>query len=117
MAVRTLGIAVLVAVALAGAARGQTFGDGLAAFESAAFADAAAIWAPLADAGDLNAQYGLGRLYQRGLGVARDLMRSVQSLSRAPELEPEVLRAVSQGLRVMPCRQRREGHPPVPQSR
>lgn len=70
---------------LVGTARGATFADGLAAFESGAFADAAAAWSPLAENGDSNAQYGLGRLYQRGLGVERDPLRACALYLKAAE--------------------------------
>lgn len=56
------------AEALAGA-----YGEGHAAFEAGEFADAKEIWRPLAEEGDVRAQYGLGVLYERGPdGVRRN---------------------------------------------
>ena len=46
--------------------------SGLAAFESKAFARAAALLGPLAEAGNPEAQHRLGIIYQNGLGMARN---------------------------------------------
>ncbi len=54
-------------------ATGAAFMQGIFHFEAGEFADAAAIWTPLAEEGVVEAQYRLGRLYQFGMGVTQDL--------------------------------------------
>jgi TPR repeat protein len=56
---------------LAGAARAG-LDEGLAAYKRGDFGTAHAAWAPLAEAGDREAQYFLGHLYAKGEGVAQD---------------------------------------------
>ncbi len=58
-------------LALAGAARAG-MDEGLAAYKRGDFGAARAAWAPLAEAGDREAQYFLGNLYAKGAGVAQD---------------------------------------------
>ena len=48
------------------------FEDGLAAYQRDDYATALRLWRPLANHGDSDAQYRLGRMYLTGLGVARD---------------------------------------------
>ena len=48
------------------------FDDGLEAFRAGDVAQAFEIWAPLADAGEAEAQHAMGRIYEYGYGVARD---------------------------------------------
>jgi TPR repeat protein len=45
---------------------------GLAAYNSTEYDTALAIWQPLAEAGDVESQYGLGMMYGNGFGVAMD---------------------------------------------
>ena len=52
--------------------RKPDFKRGLAAFEAEDHAGAVADWLPLAERGDAEAQYRMGQLYARGLGVVRD---------------------------------------------
>lgn len=42
-------------------------------------------WRPLAESGDTNAQYKLGRLYAQGLGVPRDTVKAMRWYTRAAE--------------------------------
>lgn len=69
--------------------------DGRAAFDRGDHATARAIWAPLADTGDRDAQYGLGQLYHEGLGVERDeIMACTWWLRAASRDLPEAQYAV-----------------------
>ncbi|RMD65384.1 MAG: sel1 repeat family protein, partial [Alphaproteobacteria bacterium] len=53
--------------------------DGMAAYEDGDYLRAVKIWRPLAEAGDANAQYGLGKLYETGGGdLARDYARAAK---------------------------------------
>ena len=49
-----------------------SFKKGEAAYAAGDFSDAVKIWRPLADKGDAQAQYAMGLLARRGLGVPRD---------------------------------------------
>lgn len=57
---------------LSAADDGETFLDGLAAFDGGDVAATVRIWAGLAEAGDVQAKVGLAGLYLAGNGVARD---------------------------------------------
>ncbi len=51
---------------------------GLDAYLNGDFATAMSEWAPLAEQGDVSAQYNLGLLYESGLGVAQDVVEAVE---------------------------------------
>ncbi len=68
---RTFLIA-LVLLCAALPARADQFYDGLVAFNIGDFSAAERVWRPLAEQGNGNAQSGLGLLYYRGQGIARD---------------------------------------------
>lgn len=59
---------------LVGAAKNQPsiFAAGLAAYKKEYYATAIRIWKPLADLGNIDAQYNLGAMYGNGLGVRQD---------------------------------------------
>ena len=48
------------------------FQSGTSAFDAGQFAKARESWLPLAESGDVRAQYAVGRLYEKGKGVERD---------------------------------------------
>jgi len=52
-------------------AAGQDFADGLAAYDAGDYASSLAVWLPLAEAGNSEAQLAVAGLYLSGLGVAR----------------------------------------------
>ncbi len=52
-------------------AAGQDFADGLAAYDAGDYASSLAVWLPLAEAGNSEAQLAVAGLYLNGLGVAR----------------------------------------------
>ena len=59
------------------------FDDGLAAFVRADYATAIRHWEPLAEAGNADAQYNLGSMYENGQGAARDYTAAVRFYRRA----------------------------------
>ena len=81
-----LGFAVLiVALAVAGRVGADSFDEGFTAFISGDYKTAFSEWRPLAEAGDIEAQFGLGMLYERGRGVARDIEEAARWFHRAAE--------------------------------
>lgn len=62
---------------------GAAFMEGVFQFEAGNYANAAAMWRPLAEADVIEAQYRLGRLYQFGMGVPRDTEEARQWLETA----------------------------------
>lgn len=57
-------------------ANAATFEEGSEAYRKGDYAAALAIWEPLADAGDPNAQYAAGYLHQNGLGTEENTTRA-----------------------------------------
>ena len=83
-----LRILTLVAIACAGVrpVAAQDYEAGFKAFRAGDHARAAEIWRPLAESGDMRAQYGLGVLYERGSGdLATDLAQAANWYARAVE--------------------------------
>jgi TPR repeat protein len=68
---RLLALAFLI-LAVPAHAADKTFYEGLRAFNSGQFEEAAAIWEPLAGQGDANSESSLALLYYTGFGVQRD---------------------------------------------
>lgn len=68
---RILAALLMLVLAGSGAARAETYENGLEAFESEDYDRAYQIWQPLADAGNPVAQYSLGKLFERGGGAIR----------------------------------------------
>lgn len=66
-----LRVGLLCGMCVAGVVRAD-FNKGLAAFDKGDFATAISEWTPLAEKGDVAAQYNLGVIYQNGRGVPRD---------------------------------------------
>jgi TPR repeat protein len=62
---------------LCGIAFAADFKTGLDAYNRGDYAAAVREWQPIADGGDPHAQYNLGLLYARGLGVAQDYDRAI----------------------------------------
>jgi TPR repeat protein len=57
--------------------------DGLAAFRQRDYAQAQALWRPLAETGNDDAQYNLGLLHHKGWGTAIDLKQAHEWYTRA----------------------------------
>mgnify|MGYP001617524024 CR=1 FL=1 len=56
-----------------------------AAYDAGDYAKARRIWQPMADKGDVHAQYAIGRLYEKGRGVDRDFATAVKWYRQAAE--------------------------------
>jgi uncharacterized protein len=82
---RLLMVAVLLAVAISGSARGGDFEEAVAASGRGAHAEAAPIFRRLAEAGDVKAAYRLGLLYRDGHGVDQDDETARQWLEKAAD--------------------------------
>jgi TPR repeat protein len=80
-----LGLLALGPAALGTAALAGPFEDGQAAFARGEEAAAFAIWKPLAEQGDANAQFRLGEMYDLGRGVPRDYAQAAVWYRRAAE--------------------------------
>lgn len=61
------------------------FQNGAVAFEAGQYAKARELWLPLAESGDVRAQYAIGRLYEKGKGVERDFGRAFIWYRKAAE--------------------------------
>ncbi len=75
----------LIAAALAGPAGAGPYEDGQAAYERGDHIAALAIWRPLADEGDANAQFRMAVSYDLGRGVTQDHTAAVQWYRKAAE--------------------------------
>jgi len=69
---KRFGLCLAVVAVLAAPAALAGFDDGVAAYDRGDYAVAFEAWQPLAEQGDVRAQYRLGRLYETGDGVAQD---------------------------------------------
>jgi TPR repeat protein len=65
--------------------RAATYDEGLAAFEAGRFREAAELWLALADEGNPQAQYAIGKLYESGQGVPQNYARAAEWYGRAAE--------------------------------
>jgi cell division septation protein DedD len=82
-----MSIRYLIAAALLLAAPGpltaQSVKSGIEAWQRADYSDAVAIWRPLAEKGDADAQFNLGQAYRLGRGVATNLAAAQTWFERA----------------------------------
>ena len=81
LVLRTLCIAVIVATVYAGVARADQFADGHAAYMRGDIDTALALWTPLAEQGNADAQYMLGLIYFNGRFVEKDDSMAAQWLT------------------------------------
>ncbi len=81
---RLIALALAAALTFAAPARAD-FDDGWKAFEAGDYARAKAHWMPLARAGDLDAMYNIGALYENGFGVPRSTARAIEWYRRAAD--------------------------------
>lgn len=77
--------AALLLGALGGAAHADDYNAGLRALEAGDAARTLALWRPLAEAGDIEAQFGLGVMYNDGLGVEQNYTEANYWFLRAAE--------------------------------
>lgn len=61
------------------------FQSGTSALDAGQYAKARELWLPLAENGDVRAQYALGRLYEKGKGVERDFAQAFVWYRKAAE--------------------------------
>ena len=76
-------LAALIFVLLAAPAYAQDLDKGLAAAERGDYATALREWQPLAEQGYAEAQYYLGSMYDRGIGVGQDFAKAAKWYRRA----------------------------------
>lgn len=76
-------LAVVLAIVTFGSAAAAQEDDGYAAYERGDYAAAAAAWRAEADAGETEAQFNLGVLYDEGLGVSADKIEAARWYRRA----------------------------------
>jgi TPR repeat protein len=72
-------------LAAPGAVSAADFDDGFTAYLLGKHDQAFKVWLPLARAGGIEAQFGLGLLFEQGRGVARDLEAAASWYARAAE--------------------------------
>lgn len=78
-------VAALFAAALAAPVSAQSVKAGIDAWQRADYPAAVAIWRPLAEAGDADAQFNLGQAYRLGRGVPLDLAAAKVWFERAAQ--------------------------------
>jgi len=75
--------ALILAVALARSVAAGPLEDALDAAEHHDYATAIGRWRPLADQGEVDAQYNLGVMYDKGQGVTRDYANCSELVSKS----------------------------------
>ncbi len=91
---KTAAVAAVVALSCGGAACADAFQDGVTALQAGQYAVALDIWQKSAEAGDAQSQYGLGYLYQFGLGTDVDNVQALAWYQKsAAQNEPDALYA------------------------
>ena len=78
---------ILLLTLLAGPAQAQSFEAGRSAARNGDYSAALGEWQPLAEQGDARAQYSVGVMYERGLGVDQDSARAMDWYQRAADQE------------------------------
>ncbi|MFP6712237.1 MAG: tetratricopeptide repeat protein, partial [Rhodospirillales bacterium] len=73
----TLCLTIAVVLGSAGMSWSADFQKGFTAAQSGDFATALREWTPLAEQGSATAQFNLGKLHQRGLGIPKDAKRAM----------------------------------------
>ena len=116
----TTVLAASVLVGLSLSASAGPFEDGSSAYRRGDFATAMEIWRPLADHGNVGAQFAVGNLYKGGLGVPQGYAQAFAWYRKAAdrgfrEAEAQVGIMYEQGLGVSPDDARGGGM--VPQGR
>jgi TPR repeat protein len=80
-----VSVVAAVSLAFSAAATGGTYEDGLAAYGVGDFEKAMALWAPAAESGDADSQYGMGLLYSEGIVVPMDDSQALKWFGLAAE--------------------------------
>ena len=84
MPTRNLAVLVILLVMLATPARAN-FSLGQNLFAAGDYTGALEAWRPLAEAGDTRAQYSLGVIYEKGLGVGKDIAKAAEWYRKAAD--------------------------------
>lgn len=63
----------------------NTYQSGTSAFDAGQYDKAHELWTPLAENGDVRAQYAIGRMYEKGKGVERDFAQAFVWYRKAAE--------------------------------
>lgn len=82
---RAILVGIILNAFLAGWSFASTFDEGAAAYAEGQYETAMEIWLPLAEAGDVTAQFNVGVMYDQGQGVAQDLAAAEKWYRRAAE--------------------------------
>ena len=80
-----VSIAAILSLAFSAAAAAGTYEDGRAAYDVGDFEKAMAVWAPAAESGDADSQYGMGLLYSEGIVVPMDDIQALKWFGLAAE--------------------------------
>jgi uncharacterized protein len=83
-------------IAMAGCGWAGTYDDAMTAYDSGDYATALKLLRPLAERGDTNAQYSIGRMYAKGAGVPKDDAEAVSWFRKANE-QSAALKAYNAG--------------------
>ncbi len=82
---KRFGLCLAVVAMLVAPAAWAGVDDGVAAYDRGDYAAAFQVWRPLAEQGDVRAQYRLGRLYEAGDGVPQDDVEALRWFDAAGE--------------------------------
>jgi hypothetical protein len=82
---RTTIVGLIFGAALGASAMAGPLEDGLAAYNRGDYTAALGAWLPLAERGDMDAQFNLGAMYQAGRGVRRDYPEAAKWYRKAAE--------------------------------
>ena len=75
----------LIFVAIGGAATGGPLEDAVVAYQSGDYATALRLWHPIAEQGDVDAQFHLGVMYESGQGVLRNDAEAIKWYRKAAD--------------------------------
>ena len=80
-----VSVLAILSLAVSAAATAGSYEDGRAAYDAGNFEKAMAIWAPAAESGDANSQFGMGLLYSEGIVVPMDDIQALHWFGLAAE--------------------------------
>ena len=80
-----VSVLAILSLTVSAAASAGSYQDGRAAYDVGDFEKAMAIWAPAAESGDADSQYGMGLLYSEGIVVPMDDLQALHWFGLASE--------------------------------
>lgn len=80
-----VSVLAIFSLAVSAAAAAGSYENGRAAYDAGDFEKAMAIWAPAAESGDADSQYGMGLLYSEGIVVPMDDIQALHWFGLAAE--------------------------------